>query len=46
MQGYKLTHVTYTVRWHYYTEIPHSMVQGINKDTAYGNHKAWKTPSP
>ena len=40
MQGYKLTHITYTVRRHYCTEIPHSTVQGINKDTpTHDNNK-------
>ena len=33
LQGYKLMHITYTIRWHYHRTILHSTVQGINKDT-------------
>ena len=33
MQGYNLTHTSYTIRWHYRRRILHSTVQGINKDT-------------
>ena len=33
VQGYKLMHITYTVRRHYCIEILHSTVQGINKQS-------------
>ena len=35
LHGYKFTHTTEIVEWHYRIEIPHITVQGINKDTPY-----------